>query len=1211
MKNALTLVFLLFFTALWAQHKKITQPAPAAFYFQKNRKLENRQGDLVTDSIARKAFFKKNKAYIDAIAKQSVMSTNALPAVPLCSNGGFEEFEQVGSNLVLKNFEYTIGEPINPMQCKSVTEVANLRLQQYNPANTTLMAGTVPSNYIDEFIGNINAFDQYTLKINYKESSPTMGLVKAKRYKTNNETQLQFNYKAVLQSITENDHDNEQPYFKVRVVSAAGTVVDEFCLIGTPTNCIFTQAPYLEGGSIILYTPNWQSGILDISSIPNNEEFTIEFMAARCGLNGHFGYAYVDDICLLHSTESLQGSIELDPLYKICPTLPIQVCGSFSIPNSGGINAFITSLTLNVRNETNAIIYTSTVPPTIDLVNKRFCFDLPAGSLPNTIDGTYDVSATINFGITQTACVGTTFNSITDNDANPGWDIWFLNCTNCPLTVQPATLTLCDTDHNGKEFFNLTNAEAAIVGTQTGLTFSYYTSLANATTDTTPITALTNYESTSGIVYVRVTLNATCYKIIPLQLTVKNPFATISGILNICSGSTTLTASPGASYLWSGSSATTQSITATTTGIYNVTVTDSNGCAAVATVNILASGVAPLPSITLSQPTCFTSTGTITVTSPASEYSFDNGVTWGTNPIMANLPYGTYAVKVRTASGCTSYSSTVNLIPFLSSFPYFSSTSPTSCGGLGSITVTSAASEYSFDDGVTWTTNNTLSGLPTGTYLIRTKDAMGCISNFNSVPLISEFLDAPLYIKENPFCGNPGSIEITTPATEYSFDGGTTWQTSNILTNLSTGSYIIKIKDAQGCTSPNVYVYLTNFQNTYPDYTLTDAGCGTYASILITTPGDFYSFDAGVTWTTNPFLGNLNGPSLYKIMVKKGANCKSSTEYVYINSQFLPLPVVTPYLANVCDSFNDGTEPVDLTLYSTYLVANAANYTFAYYTSALAAENADFSGLISNITACVLSNTNNKVYVRITSADQCHSVAELSVHLIDSPRVTMDDRYRLCEFKSIYVDAGHPYSSYLWSTGQTNNPLFINHDGDYWVTVTENHGALVCSTRKDFTVFLSNPATITKIEEIDWTEVDNSIIITVTGLGIYEYSLDGNNYQDSNTFPNLKPGIYQVFVRDKYGCGVVDDTALLLNYPKFFTPNGDGFNDYWRIRFSQFEPGITIRIFDRYGKLLKVMGNMESWDGTYNGRLVPSDDYWFYVIREDGKIHKGHFAMKR
>lgn len=93
---------------------------------------------------------------------------------------------------------------------------------------------------------------------------------------------------------------------------------------------------------------------------------------------------------------------------------------------------------------------------------------------------------------------------------------------------------------------------------------------------------------------------------------------------------------------------------------------------------------------------------------------------------------------------------------------------------------------------------------------------------------------------------------------------------------------------------------------------------------------------------------------------------------------------------------------------------------------------------------------------------------------------------------------------------------------------------------------------------------------------------------------------------------MVSEELYLLMYPKFFTPNSDGYNDYWKIKFSENEPNLTVKIFDRYGKLLKQLGmNSKGWDGKYLGKDVPSSDYWFVVTRENGKEYKGHFSLKR
>ena len=121
------------------------------------------------------------------------------------------------------------------------------------------------------------------------------------------------------------------------------------------------------------------------------------------------------------------------------------------------------------------------------------------------------------------------------------------------------------------------------------------------------------------------------------------------------------------------------------------------------------------------------------------------------------------------------------------------------------------------------------------------------------------------------------------------------------------------------------------------------------------------------------------------------------------------------------------------------------------------------------------------------------------------------------------------------------------------------------------------------------------------------------NFQSENTFYGLQTGSYTVFVKDKNGCGPdAEEAVFLLTYPKFFTPNADGYNDFWRIKFSMMEPNMIVYIFDRYGKLITGFGAKDpGWDGSLNGYALPSTDYWFLVKRENGKEHRGHFAMKR
>lgn len=1179
---------------------------------QENLIIEDNNGIIITDSIQIISYLKKRQDEINLNTKNNIPFSKLQPAVHLCSNGNFEEFEAVGGTNVLKNFQYIVGEPSSPKQCKSINVTANQYINQYNPSNTTLMATTVPSNYIDNFIGNINGFDQYLLKINHQNSYSTASVVQAKRFKTNNENSVVFNFKAVLQSIDGAGHFNEQPYFKCRILNRNGIVVDEFCLIGDPTNCIFTEVDNNAYGDIILYTQNWQTGNLNISSIPNNEEFTIEFMASRCGLSGHFGYAYVDDICLIHTDENLQGSINIEPLYEICPTLPVSICGTFTIPNSGGIAASINSISINVYNESNVLVHTSSTPTTLDMQNKTFCFELNNGDLPNTTTGNYNISASINYGITQTTCAGTNFATATDSDANPGWDISFLNCNpDCDYNINPVTLTLCDTNSDGKEFFNLSDTESTIIGSQTGLSFQYYPTLTDATNDTNAISFITNYESYTTTIFVRVIKDVTCYKIIAIQLIVRNPSATISGILNICSGSTTLTASPGVNHLWSTGEIT-ESIVVTSVGTYSVIVTDSYGCSSTASVTIIPNQVAVLPTIVVTQPDCFNPYGSIEVTSPASEYSFDGGLTWTTNSIANNVPVGNHNVKIRTATGCESYNSTVTIRLFLSNTPSVSITQPSSCGAFGKITVNTVSSEYSFDDGLTWVTNNITSNLPIGTYYIRIKDSNGCISNPRAVRIFGVFLSSPTYTLVNPFCASLGSITITSNADEYSFDGGNTWQVSNTKNNLASGTYILQIRNNLGCTSPNVYVNLNKFESTFPTYTIIPAGCDQYATLTINTIGDEFSFDGGLTWTTSNTLANLNGGTIIPIKVKKGGNCVSLTSNVFISSYYLPLPTVTDFSTLICDNSNNNFENVNLSSFNSQLIPTPINYSFKYYHSLQGALNQISSELITNFNSYNLNQLNKVFYVRITNSDNCSSIALLDLTLIPTPIINLEDVYYLCENFTVTINENSNHETYLWSNGSTNNSAIISQPGNYSLTVTKTNGTVVCSSTENFTVTLSNPATITGLIPTDWTSTDNTITVNITGLGDYEYSLNGTDYQDSNVFTNLENGEYTVYVRDKNNCGVSTDDIYLLMHPKYFTPNGDGYNDLWKIKFSENEPNLIIKIFDRYGKLIKQLGsNSTGWDGTYLGQKAASSDYWFLVIRENGKEHRGHFSLIR
>ena len=168
-----------------------------------------------------------------------------------------------------------------------------------------------------------------------------------------------------------------------------------------------------------------------------------------------------------------------------------------------------------------------------------------------------------------------------------------------------------------------------------------------------------------------------------------------------------------------------------------------------------------------------------------------------------------------------------------------------------------------------------------------------------------------------------------------------------------------------------------------------------------------------------------------------------------------------------------------------------------------------------------------------------------------------------------------------------------------------------------FTVEEIYPPNVTvDIISEDFSE-NNVIVISPDNNGNYEYNLDGNQWQQDNTFTNVSGGIHEIEVRDIRGCGITTYNVYIIDYPRFFTPNGDGYNDYWNIEALSIQPESKIYIFDRYGKLIKqIRPSGLGWDGTYNGQVMPTNDYWFYVeyndlVTGEPKQFRSHFTLKR
>ena len=212
------------------------------------------------------------------------------------------------------------------------------------------------------------------------------------------------------------------------------------------------------------------------------------------------------------------------------------------------------------------------------------------------------------------------------------------------------------------------------------------------------------------------------------------------------------------------------------------------------------------------------------------------------------------------------------------------------------------------------------------------------------------------------------------------------------------------------------------------------------------------------------------------------------------------------------------------------------------------------------------------------------------------------------------------------SYSETGETIKVDKGGVYTVLVED--AITKCPRTKSITVTESEIATIT-LDEIDVEDLTNDETNTITidnsnlGIGDYEFSLDDpfGPYQDEPKFESVKPGIHTIYIRDKnsyytfdYGCGIAQIDVSVIGYKKYFTPNGDGINETWKVLGirSDFNADSKVYIFDRFGKLLKELDPLsEGWDGTYLGKPMPATDYWFRTYLEDGREFKGHFSLIR
>ncbi len=263
------------------------------------------------------------------------------------------------------------------------------------------------------------------------------------------------------------------------------------------------------------------------------------------------------------------------------------------------------------------------------------------------------------------------------------------------------------------------------------------------------------------------------------------------------------------------------------------------------------------------------------------------------------------------------------------------------------------------------------------------------------------------------------------------------------------------------------------------------------------------------------------------------------------------------------------------------------------------------------------------LYIRAENEDGCYGTGQFDIIVDQSPAVELKSTEILCEGLNnlVTLNAGiiapaieNDYT-YLWNTNETSSTIKVNKEGNYNLVVKNSYN---CISNRNITVILSKLARINSLK-INDLQKENQVIILLENPSTYRFKIIFENgtetpFQDNTMFDNVPGGLHQLIIENKDGCGKINAELVVLEAPLFFTPNTDGYNDYWNLKGTNGTITIhsIIHIFDRYGKLIKeITTDSQGWDGTINGIALPADDYWFTVKLEDGREAKGHFSLKR
>ncbi len=665
------------------------------------------------------------------------------------------------------------------------------------------------------------------------------------------------------------------------------------------------------------------------------------------------------------------------------------------------------------------------------------------------------------------------------------------------------------------------------------------------------------------------------------------------------------------SYDWGALPQYTDSVGQLSGGWYFVTITDWKGCASDTTMKVEEPAQLNL-FVDHDDVSCFGDTDGWAC-APSIGYVDYKWSTGETTRCISNLSPDKYYVTATTSTGCEDAGSvTIDNINLL--LVDSIKTTSISCEGDadGTIKIDVIGGNTEIDYTYTWFTldgsglevnSADQSGLSGGTYYLTVNDWKGCETDtFTMVNEPPDYFSEIAFTDVTCFEDSDGSINLTVTGGNTESPYKYKWEgtVSNNLdsaaedqNDLSGGQYYVTITDAKDC---EIYDTAIIFEPELLEAVITGENSSCYgyedgmASVEITGGNGGYS----INWnpggqTTSSISGLSSGTYVANVIDSKG--CAASDEISISEPDEI---INNIYSENItCFGYSNGQIIITPQ-------GGITPYTYQWSHSALFIDSLATSLAPGDYSISVVDDNNclEVSFVEITQPDPLTLTATKE----DITCYGLDDGYI-----SLSMFGGTPEYTYNWSNGLTTNSGDQLPPGTYQINISDIHDCQV-----DTNILIDEPNKLTLTPAVVRPTCpdirDGSIELNISG-GRTPYIIYWDDGFNEENLYEIRSGIYEVLVTDSSSCET-DSTFIVksafddcIDIPSAFTPNDDGVNDTWVIDMQGLYPNAEIEVFDRWGKIVFYSKGYEEdqyWDGTYNGRKLPMDAYYYIIHLKNG-----------